>query len=136
MTKRFKNPTFSTTILTTLMALILIVSVNAQEKQEKKIDTKKLYAEIAGEYEFDFGEGTMVVAFTVEKDKLYAAPAGESPVEMTPVEGKELKFNVNAPTGQVYELTFSRDDKGKITKCSVYTEGMEFDGVRIEKKKE
>jgi len=103
--------------------------------QEKKADPKKVYNEIAGRYEFDFEGQIMIIVFWIEDGKLLAAPEGQDGAELEPVEGEELEFTVTPPNGQLYELTFVRDDKGKVTKCVVSTMGMDYEGERIKEDK-
>jgi len=98
----------------------------------QKVDSKKLYAEIAGDYEFDMQGQVMVVTFYVEEGKLFGAPEGEDTEEVVPVEGEALKFTIDVPQA-LYELTFVRDESGKIFKCLVSANGMEMEGIKIKK---
>lgn len=111
----------------TLALFVLSASLFAfyQEDAEKK------YAPLVGDYEFDMQGQIMVVSFWVEDGKLVGAPEGETPEELEPVEGEDLKFEINTADGQFMELEFVKDDSGKVTKCLVLTMGMEMEGVRI-----
>ncbi|MCX6563842.1 MAG: hypothetical protein NTU60_09580 [Candidatus Aminicenantes bacterium] len=48
-----------------------------------------------------------------------------------PCDLDKLLFDVTAPGGYYYELTFMRDEAGNITKCKLVTQGMELLGDRI-----
>ena len=132
MEKLFKRSILSTIICLALMFFILNATSFAQEK---KAGSKKAYNEIGGKYEFDIEGQIMVIAFWVENEKLVGAPEGEEPVELEPVEGEELKFTATNPGGQFYEISFAKDDKGKITKCVIGTMGMEYEGNKIKEDK-
>lgn len=102
--------------------------------QEKKADTQKLYEEIAGYYEFYSPDQTQYVTFWVEDGVLKAKENNDDDiVELVPIEGKELSFEVTTSDGQVIELHFSRDEEGKITKCLAITMGIEIEGIKIKK---
>jgi hypothetical protein len=94
-------------------------------------DAEKKYAPLVGDYEFDMQGQIMVVSFWVEEGKLWGAPEGETPAELEPVEGEDMKFEVNTDTGQFFELEFVKDESGKVNKCIILAMGMEMEGVRI-----
>jgi len=89
------------------------------------------YDALVGDYEFDVQGQIMVISFTEEDGKLMAAPEGQEAVEIEPVEGEDLKFDVTTPEGQYYELKFVKDDSGKVNTCIITTMGMEMEGTRI-----
>jgi len=100
--------------------------------QAKPEDMKKLVAEIVGDYEFSAENQTLLVQFTNVDGKLFGAPPGETPEELSPVAGKPLCFDITLATnGEYYVLQFVRNDKGVIDKCSMTVQGMTIDGVRI-----
>jgi hypothetical protein len=102
--------------------------------QAKPEDMKKLVAEIVGDYEFSAEGQTLLVQFTNVDGKLFGAPPGETPEELSPVAGKPLCFDITlAQNGEYYVLQFVRNDKGVIDKCSMTVQGMTIDGVRIVK---
>jgi hypothetical protein len=109
-----------------LMLSGLSVSASAQDKT-------KLYNEIAGDYEFEVEGQILVIVFSVEDGVLYGDTEGDPgpPSEIEPVEGKELEFTATGTDGNLYEITFSRDEEGKITKCLLSVMGMELEGVKI-----
>lgn len=117
------------------LALMFFILNATSFAQEKKAASKKTYDEIVGKYEFDVEGQIMVIAFWVENEKLMGGPEGEESVEMEPVEGEELKFTATNPGGQFYEITFVKDDKGKVTKCVIGTMGMEYEGNKIKEDK-
>lgn len=98
-------------------------------------DNAKLYAEIAGDYEFDLEGQVTIITFLVEDGVLLGTQEGDPdpPTPLDPVEGKELAFEATGEDGQFYEISFSRDEDGKITKCLIITGGMEVEGVKIKK---
>jgi hypothetical protein len=95
-------------------------------------DAAKKYAPILGTYEF-FAEGqTMLIKFWVDEEKLWGAPEGETPEELTPMEGENWKFEVTTGDGQYFVLEFVKDESGKFNKCLLQTMGTELEGTRIE----
>jgi hypothetical protein len=94
-------------------------------------DAEKKYAPLIGDYEFDMQGQIMIVSFWVEEGQLWGAPEGETPEELEPVEGEDLKFEINTADGQFMELEFVKDESGKVTKCIVLTMGMELEGLKI-----
>ena len=111
----------------TLILFVLSTSLFAFYQE----DAGKKYAPLVGDYEFDMQGQIMVVSFWAEDGKLVGAPEGETPEELEPVEGEDLKFEINTADGQFMELEFVKDDSGKFNKCIVLTMGMELEGVRI-----
>src|SRR5512138_1288787 len=104
----------------------------AAQAPAKPEDMKKLIADIAGEYSFDFQGQTLLVQFSVQDGKLFGAPPGETPEEILPVEGKPRCFEVTvAANGQYFFLEFVRNDKGVIDKCLMTAEGMDLEGTKI-----
>lgn len=115
------------------LALILISAAvyAGSQTQDKPVDTKKLYAEIAGDYDFDFQGQAMLINVFERDGKLFGAPVGETPEEMLPVKGSLLKFEVTpSGGGQLYELEFVRNEKNVIDKCIVKTMGGEMIGIK------
>jgi len=98
--------------------------------QENKGDSVKILKEIAGDYEFLVEGQMMVINFYMENEKLYGAPVGEASEEIHPVEGKELQFDVTVTDGGYYHLEFVRNEEGKIVKCILKAEGMEYEGIK------
>jgi hypothetical protein len=100
--------------------------------QDKPVDMKKLIAEIAGDYSFEFQGQVLLVQFTAQDDKLFGAPPGETPEEVRPVEGKPLCFDVTVSTnGDYYLLEFVRNDQGVIDKCVMTVQGLVIEGAKI-----
>ncbi|MDH4197390.1 MAG: hypothetical protein OEW05_08295 [Candidatus Aminicenantes bacterium] len=101
--------------------------------QEKKVDAVKLYAEIAGNYDFEFQGQTLSLTFREKDGKLWAAERGDEVnfVEVKPLDLETMKFEATNPEGQYYEILFGRDEGGKITKCTLKTGGIEVPGVRV-----
>jgi hypothetical protein len=112
-------------------ALVLFglnVSTSAQEKA-------KLYEEIAGDYEYEYQGQFIVITYWVEDDVLYATQEGnpDPPSKLDPVEGKELVFETTGSDGNLYVISFARDEDGKITKSTLATMDIEIEGVKIKK---
>jgi hypothetical protein len=124
------------TIRTTATALLAIVCLAAlavpSAAQDKPVNMKKLIAEIIGDYDFSFQGNSMIIQFSDQDGKLFAAPVGETPEEIKPVEGKPLCFDITvAANGQYYELQFVRKDKGAIDKCVMTVMGQTIEGMKI-----
>lgn len=94
---------------------------------------EKKFAEIVGDYEFEFDGQVMLISFWEEDGVLYGAPEGETPEALDQVEGKPMNFEVTVGGGQFYELEFKKDESGKVTKCAMAVGGMEIEGVKINK---
>ena len=112
-------------------ALVLFglnVSTSAQEKA-------KLYEEIAGDYEYDYEGQFIIISYWVEDGVLYGTQEGnpDQPSKLDPVEGKELLFETTGSDGNLYVISFSRDEEGKITKSTLATMDIEIEGVKIKK---
>lgn len=89
------------------------------------------YDALVGDFEFDFQGQVMIITFAEEDGKLMAAPQGQEAVELEPVEGDDMKFDVTTPEGQYYEIVFAKDEAGKVNLCTLITMGMEVEGVRV-----
>ena len=127
MTKHSKRSTFVACIAL-MMSVVLCRVLGAQDKP---VDTKKLYNEIAGNYEFQVEGQIMVINFFEKDGKLYGAPVGETPEEILPVKGSPLKFEVFvSANGQLYQLEFVRNEKDVIDKCILRVGGMEIAGIK------
>ena len=112
-------------------ALVLFglnISTFAQEKA-------KLYEEIVGDYEYEYEGQFIVISYWVEDGILYATQEGnpDPPSELNPVEGKELVFETTGSDGNLYVISFSRDEDSKITKSSLATMDIEIEGTKIKK---
>jgi hypothetical protein len=118
---------------TALLALACLAALAVPAAaQDKPVDMKKIIADIIGDYEFSIQGESMIIQFTESGGKLFGAPVGETPEELSPVEGKALCFGVTvAENGQYYELQFVRNDKGVIDKCVMNAMGMTVEGMKI-----
>ena len=113
--------------------LVFLMS-HAVSFAQEQTDTAKLYAEIAGDYEFEMEGQVTILTFFVKDGILMGKAENDSDEEeviLKPVEGKELGFETTNAEGMFIELTFSRDESGKITKCLANAMGMEIEGNRI-----
>lgn len=119
-------------ILSCFAAALFLCS--AASFAQEKADKGKLYAEIAGDYEFDIEGQVTIITFFVEGGVLMGKDSTEDQgTPLDPVEGKELEFEATTDEGQFFEIKFSRDESGKITKCLLATMGAEFEGAKAEK---
>jgi hypothetical protein len=127
MTKNTQK-SFLTFICFTLVLFGLNVSTFAQEKT-------KLYEEIAGDYEYEYQGQYIVISYWVEDGVLYGTQENDPdpPAKLDPVEGKELVFETTGSDGNLYVISFSRDEEGKITKSTLATMDIKIEGVRIKK---
>lgn len=96
-------------------------------------DKAKLYAEIAGNYEYEFEGQVIIIIYSVENGNLYGDTEGSPspPSLLEPVEGKELEFTATGEDGSLYVISFSRDEDGKITRSLLSTQGIEIEGIKI-----
>ncbi len=98
-------------------------------------DKAKLYAEIAGDYEFYLDGQVIIIIFLVEDGALFGTQENDPdpPTPIVPVEGKELEFEATNNNGEFFEFIFSRGEDGKISKCLLITQGMELEGIKLVK---
>ncbi len=117
------------------LAFLLSVFGGMSFAQEKEVDIQKLYAEIAGSYEFYFGGSSFVFVISVEDGNLMGYLEGwdGEPDVLQPVEDTDMTFVRVSPEGREYQFKFARDDDGKITKCTlnIPSEDVEVEGERI-----
>jgi len=113
------------------LILLSAAASGGWQVQDKPDDVKRILAEIAGDYDFEFQGQMMTINFFEKDGKLFGAPVGETPEEILPVKGSPLKFEVTpSTTGQLYELEFIRNEKGVIDKCVLKTMGMDLTGIK------
>ena len=126
---------FDSRVLSMITSLSLVLFMCTATSFALKIsDTEKLYAEIAGDYEFEYEGEASIITFFVEDGVLLGRDSESDPgTQLEPIEGKELEFKATAEDGQILDVKFSRDENGKITNCLIATMGMEIAGVRIKK---
>ena len=98
-------------------------------------DKTKLYSEIAGDYEYAFEGQVIIITYSVEDGILYGTQEGDPdpPTPLDSVEGNELAFTATGSDGNLYEISFSRDEDGKVTKSILATMDIEIEGVKIVK---
>lgn len=96
-------------------------------------DQAKLLEEIAGDYEYEFEGQYILITYFVEDGELFGNQEGDPgpPAKLTPVEGKEMTFEATGSDGNLYVISFSRDEDGKITKSKLATMDIEIEGVRV-----
>ena len=115
-----------------VLCLFLSSFVAYAPAQEKQVDTKSLYEEISGRYEFYVDGQVTIIDFHVKDGALYGTSEGDGEeVDIEPVVLENMSFEATDMDGDYYEITFSRDEDKKITKCVILTEGMELEGIRI-----
>ena len=126
---------FNLHVLCIFSSITLVLFVcNAASFAQEKTDPQKLYAEIAGDYDFEFeGQEDMMTFFVKDGVLMGRDSADDKGTALEPVEGQELGFEVTTDEGQFIEIIFSRDENGKITHCLLKTMGMEIEGVKTKK---
>ncbi len=128
MVKMFKG-----ILIVFVLCLFLSSLVVSAPVQEKQVDTKKLYEEISGRYEFYVDGQVTIIDFHVKDGALYGTSEGDNEeVDVEPVDLENMSFEATDMDGMYYEIKFSRDEDNKITKCVIFTEGMEIEGIKIE----
>ena len=116
-----------------VLCLFLTSLAAASPVIEKQMDTEKLYKEISGRYEFDVDGQLTILDFYVKDGSLYGTSEGDNEeVDIDPVDLEKMSFEATDMDGDFYEITFSRDEDKKITKCVILTEGMELEGIKID----
>ena len=100
---------------------------------QDQADVQKVYAAVAGTYEFVYEGQSLVIVFHVQDGKLFGREeSGGEDAEIKPLDLAALKFETTVQsTGQYYEIGFSKDEEGKVTKCRLATGGIEIDGTRL-----
>jgi hypothetical protein len=94
-------------------------------------DIPRLYAEVAGGYEFYLDQRYLVISVSVDQGKLWArAPGDPKAQEMRPVDLAGLKFTIDDP-GKDQSAVFVRDRDGKISALRLVSGGRENVGLRV-----
>lgn len=115
-----------------VLCLFLSSLVAAVPVFENQVDTEILYKEISGRYEFIVDGQVTIIDFHVKDGSLYGTSEGDNEeVEVSPVDLEKMSFEATDMDREFYEITFSRDEDKKITKCLILTGGMEIEGTRI-----
>jgi hypothetical protein len=114
-----------------LLAALFIFPASAGSQE--KADVQKIYADVAGTYEFVYEGQSLIIVFHVMDGRLYGREeSGGEDAEIKPLDLDNLKFETTVQsTGQYYEIGFSRDENGKVTKSRLATGGIEIDGTRV-----
>jgi hypothetical protein len=94
------------------------------ETKEAKIDPA-LYASLVGRY--DYGGGKAILTVSREGDHLFAQLTGQPKFEIFPKSPSEFFWKVvNA------QVTFVKDDSGKVIKAVHHQAGRTFDAPKME----
>ncbi|MFC1783457.1 hypothetical protein ACFL02_07710, partial [Planctomycetota bacterium] len=105
-------------------------------KAGTQVETAKLYAELAGSYEFDVGERIVPFWLIAKNGKLFLDinVEGVDLEEVVLVDVEKLKFETIANGYQVIG-TFKRNDQGKIIGCTLYYPemGTKYEAVKKDK---
>jgi hypothetical protein len=116
------------------LAALGLLSTPLSSAQEKA-DAQKVYADIAGTYEFSFEGRSLVIVFFVKDGLLYGKEQMDpEDVEIKPLDLDKLKFEATVQSnGSYYEIIFTRDEEGQVSKCRLITQGTEIEGIRLNK---
>ncbi len=120
-----------------VLAVFMVSSISiARENQDEEL-TKK-YSAILGEYEFDlseFGIDVIVVEFRVDSGSLWADSGDGQPSTLEPSGDEPYEFTSSDPESGSMEITFSKDEQGEYTICTIalLDQGVEVTGIKIEK---
>ncbi len=125
--------TKTTRVWTLLLAIAALALLPGTAPAQDKVP-----ADIAGDYLIDMGGRTLPFTMTVQTDKVFfdaQIPGGTAQL-MTPVEGKALTYKGLDPNGDEMILGFIKDDKGKITGCTISlpARGLETKATKVEAK--
>jgi len=110
------------------MLSLLFIPPTAATAQ-KPADIPRLYAEIAGDYEFYADQQYVVLGISVEKERLWGRQGGKSQ-ELRPVDLAQLRFKVEDPAKEQFAV-FVRDKEGRISAIRLITGPTESAGVKI-----
>lgn len=115
-----------------LVILVVVLPSPAASAQEKKVETEKLYSEIAGDYSFTVDEGTFLITFSVRDGTLigYDHDDGEE-VNLRPVDLEKLEFETENYESVYFFLKFYRDEEGKVSRMRITANGLEIEGEKI-----
>lgn len=116
-----------------LFLLAAVLFFPALSSSQEKADVQKIYADVAGTYEFSLEGQSLILIFFVKDGLLYGKEQMDpEDVEIKPLDPEKLKFEATVQsTGRYYEIEFIRDEAGKINKCHLSSAGMELDGARV-----
>jgi len=100
---------------------------------QEKADAQKVYADVAGTYEFSYEGQPLLITFVLHDGRLYGTEeSGGEEAELKLLDLEKLKFETTVQsTGQYYEIGFTRDEAGKINKCQLSSSGIVIDGTRL-----
>ena len=92
--------------------------------KEVRVDASN-YAALLGRY--DYGQGQAILTVTREGDKLFAQLTGQPKFEIYPKSATEFFWKVVDA-----QITFVKDDSGKVIKAVHHQGGRTFDAPKIE----
>jgi len=100
---------------------------------QEKADAQKIYADVAGTYEFLLEGQNLIIVFFVKEGRLYGKEEMDpEDVEVKPLDLEKLKFEATVQSnGNYYEIGFIRDAEGKVNQCRLISGGMEVEGTRV-----
>lgn len=118
-----------------LATFILFGALRLFGTSQPTIDIQGLYAEIAGDYEFYFGQRYWILRVTADQGKLWGENPGESPrEELKPIDITRLKFGIDDPSkkpGQEQYVVFVRNPEGRISGLRLLAGGTVTPGVKL-----
>ncbi|MGB7295455.1 MAG: hypothetical protein WBC70_07685 [Candidatus Aminicenantales bacterium] len=129
MRRRFGGNVAGPALALLAIGLLFPLSAGSQEKP----DAQKIYADVAGTYEFVYEGESLTIVFYVKDGRLYGREeSGGEDSEVMPLDLDKLKFETTVQsTGQYYEIVFTRDENGEVNTCRLLTGEIEIDGKRV-----
>ena len=123
--------TLSKSIIVLFTALAALAALPPSGTVQDPTDIPRLYAEIAGSYEFYLGQQYLVISVSLDQGKLWGRAPGEPKAqELQPVDLAGLRFKIDDPEKEQYAV-FVRDPDGKISAFRLVTGDTESVGLKI-----
>ncbi len=116
-----------------LFLLAACLFIPSLASAQEKADAQKIYADVAGTYEFSFEGQSLIIVFFVKEGRLYGKEQMDpEDVEIKPLDLEKLKFEATVQSnGNYYEIVFIRGEDGKVNKCQLTSSGIVLDGARV-----
>jgi hypothetical protein len=124
-----RQKTMKIAVLFTGLAILAALLPSGTAQVPK--DIPRLYAEIAGGYEFYLGQQYSVISVSVDQGKLWGRATGDPKAqELQPIDLAGLKFKIDDPGEEQY-AEFFRNPDGKISAFRLVTGDTESVGLKM-----